>query len=167
MTIPQHKDLYEKIYLGLLIASTLSIFMLFVKKRFKASFIKIQKSYCRITLWLHYIISFNLIMQLVSNFVQYFVLFTNIIKPKFFLYWISYMTPIIIEISFITVITQSYEWFVVWHVIMWQKDKSLGEMLYLLDSDTISKFQKREKLIFVCFIALMVLLITLRIVQRS
>ena len=67
-------------------------------------------------------------------------MFTNLFEELTMHYIFKYMTAIIIEISLMTIITQSYEWFVMWNVIMWQKEKSLGEMLYLLDNEEISKF---------------------------
>ena len=93
-------------------------------------------------------------------------MFTNLLDKLTMHYIFKYMTAIIIEISLMTIITQSYEWFVMWNVIMWQKEKSLGEMLYLLDSEEISKFQKSEKWILVFYVILMIVLIVFRFSQR-
>ena len=72
-------------------------------------------------------------------------LFTNFIEESKFREYIVKIVPVITMVSTFTVILQIYEWSTILEVLIWQKGKSLGEMMHILWEYGNKNFQALEK----------------------
>ena len=69
---------------------------------------------------------------------------------------------LILLLSQIALITQMYEWLTILTIITYQKDKSLGEILYKLNLHGIKTFRTIELINFVFYLLLVVAMVTLK-----
>jgi hypothetical protein len=66
------------------------------------------------------------------------------------------LTILIIQLCFITILTQAYEYVTIYTILWWQRGKSLGQILHELHEEGIEFFQRLEMCIFAAYVFIFV-----------
>ena len=88
--------------------------------------------------------------------------FTNIINPITVTPYLMIIMEVIICLSQIALCLQTYEWLTMLSIISYQRDKSLGEITYLLNNSGIRHFHLIELRNLIICVVIIVALIALK-----
>ena len=114
------------------------------------------------TVIITYLTSINLILQFIFNGLQLFFSFTSYIEPQTVTPYMLIALEFILLLSQIALITQMYEWLTIYCIITFQKHKSLGEIMYKLNTKGIHTFRMLEVVNFVIYLTLVVIMFVLK-----